>query len=107
MPKSAFAPAQSNHDHRFSDIFYLRVRRALKRLPRHLEQMPFSHGTHKISIKHRACCIAKRLRQAKDFLRACALRKDSESSRARAKSHPGICNPLIHSQVSNDSLSGH
>ena len=39
-------------------------------------------------------------------LRTRAKCTDSESSHACAKSHPDICFPLVHSVVSNDSVSG-
>ena len=42
--------------------------------------------------------------QAKRCIRTCVKCTDSSSFRACAKSHPGICSPLIHSIVSNDSV---
>ena len=45
-------------------------------------------------------------RQAKKGLQTCAYCKGSESSRAFAKSYPGIFSPLIHSIWSSDSVSG-
>ena len=46
-----------------------------------------------------------RLHQAKSCLRKCAKCTDLDSSHTFAKSHLGICSPLIHSIVSNDSVS--
>ena len=42
----------------------------------------------------------------KMYLRACAKCTDSDPSHACAKSHPCICSQLIHSIVSDDSVSG-
>ena len=52
-----------------------------------------------------ACVLLKKRMpcQAKMCLRTCAKCTNSDSSRACLKSHPGICSPLIHSIVSNDS----
>ena len=47
-----------------------------------------------------------RSRQEKRCLRACAKCTDTDSSRACSKSHPSLCSQLIHSIVSNDSVSG-
>ena len=44
--------------------------------------------------------------QARRCRRTCAKCTDSDSSRTCAKSHPGICSPLIYSIVSYDSVSG-
>ena len=44
-------------------------------------------------------------RQTKSCFRACAKCADSHRL-AHAQSHPGICSPLKHSIVSNDSVSG-
>ena len=44
--------------------------------------------------------------QVQMFVRVCAKCTDSDSYSACAKSHPGICSPLIHSIVSIDSVSG-
>ena len=40
-------------------------------------------------------------------LRACAQCTNSDSSHACAKSYPGMCSPLIHCVVPNDSVRGH
>ena len=45
-------------------------------------------------------------RQAKMCFRACAKCTDSDSSHACAKSHPGICAPLIYCVLSYDSVIG-
>ena len=61
----------------------------------------------KVAVLHRFYCIHYNgPRQAKICLRTCAECTDSDSPRACAKTHPGICFPLIHSVVSNDSVSG-
>ena len=45
-------------------------------------------------------------RQAKICLRACGKCTYSDTTHACAKFDPGICFPLLHSIVSNDSVSG-
>ena len=49
--------------------------------------------------------IYYRQRQKRMYLRACAKCTDSDSSDACANSHPDICSRLIHSVMSNDSIS--
>ena len=46
------------------------------------------------------------LRKAKRFIRSCAKCTDSDSFRACAKFHPGICSPWLHLIVSNDYVCG-
>ena len=71
----------------------------LKRTPKAL-----SNGSSGPSLEDMCTIIWASL--AKRGLRTCAKCTDTDLSYACAKSHPDICSPLIHSIVSNDSVSG-